>query len=305
MISILGGTFLMGSDDFYVEERPVHRVEVGDFQIDEHPVTNTEFARFVEATAYRTVAERAPSPADYPGVDPAALVAGSLVFRRPSRSVSLGDWRAWWSYVPGASWRCPEGPGSSVAWRESHPVVHVAYEDARAYVRWAGKSLPTEAEWEYAARGGLKGATYVWGEEFAPQGRFRANTWHGEFPWQNLELDGYAGTSPVDAFEANGYGLRDMAGNVWEWTCDPYRPHGARRPKPCCMPSYGATSPSESASGEAQIPQHVIKGGSHLCAPNYCLRYRPAARQGQAIDSSTGHIGFRCVVRPGEEGGQR
>lgn len=290
---IPGDAFSMGSDDFYAEERPVHRVEVSGFWIDEYPVTNADFARFVADTGYRSVAERSPKPADYPAVDSSKLVAGSLVFRQPSQPISLNDWRAWWAYISGACWRCPEGAGSSIEDRRDHPVVHVAFEDAQAYARWAGKALPTEAEWEFAARGGLDGATFVWGDDFAPQGQMMANTWQGEFPWQNLKLDGYAGTSPVDAFDANGYGLFDMAGNTWEWTCDSYRPHSAKLDKTCCMPGHL----SDGLQG-IQIPQGVVKGGSHLCAPNYCLRYRPAARQGQAIDSAACHIGFRCVLRP-------
>ncbi|HEU4698431.1 MAG TPA: formylglycine-generating enzyme family protein [Gemmatimonadales bacterium] len=286
---IPGGTFLMGSEAFYPEERPAHRVAVDGFWMDAHPVTVAAFRRFVEATGYVTVAERPPAPADYPGIAPALLVPGSLVFRRPPHRVSLHDVRQWWSYVPGACWHRPEGPGSTVTGRERHPVTHVAFEDAEAYARWAGKALPTEAEWERGARGGLEGATYVWGDEFAPGGQVLANTWQGEFPWQNLATDGYEGTSPVGAFPPNGYGLYDMAGNVWEWTADLFAPHHATAPSPCCAASRAAG---------AAIPRRVVKGGSHLCAPNYCLRYRPAARQGEAVDSSASHIGFRCIVRP-------
>jgi formylglycine-generating enzyme len=303
MVRVAGGTFSMGSRDFYPEERPVHRVTVDAFWMDEHPVTNAEFARFVEATGYVTIAERVPNPADYPGVDPARLVAGSLVFRTPPHRVGPDDFRAWWAYVAGACWICPEGPDSTVEDREHHPVVHVAYEDAEAYASWAGKELPSEAEWEFAACGGLEGATFVWGNEFAPGGRMLANTWQGEFPWQNLGLDGFEGTSPIGAFPANGYGLHDMTGNMWEWTSDFYTAQHPEEPgKPCCMPSNPrVTSVGQSfepGGPGAQIPRKVLKGGSHLCAPNYCLRYRPAARQPQAIDSSACHIGFRCVVRP-------
>lgn len=302
MVWIPGGVFLMGSDDFYPEERPAHRVAVDAFWIDRHPVTNAEFRRFVKATGYLTVAEREPDPTAYPGVDRALLVPGSLVFRRPARPVSLSDVRAWWAYVPGASWKHPEGPGSSLAGRARHPVVHVAYEDAEAYAAWAGKALPTEAEWEFAARGGLDGAPYVWGDEFAPGDRLMANTWQGQFPWQNLATDGYEGTSPVGAFPANGYGLLDMAGNVWEWTRDFFTPrHPGEAGKACCIPhNPRVDSPQQSYLPNqpgAHIPRQVVKGGSHLCAPNYCLRYRPAARQGEAIDTSTSHIGFRCIVR--------
>jgi formylglycine-generating enzyme required for sulfatase activity len=285
MTWVPGGTFAMGSEDFYPEERPVRRAALAGFWIDRHPVTVTEFRRFVRETGHVTVAERAPDRADYPAADPALLVPGSLVFRRPPGRVTLRDPRAWWEYVPGAQWRRPEGPGSDVYMRARHPVTHVALADAEAYATWAGRALPTEAEWEYAARGGLAGARFAWGDEMFPEGRPMANTWQGEFPWQNLRIDGYEGTSPVGAFPANGYGLHDMIGNVWEWTCDPY---ADPLPEPCCGPG-----------GEVDaFPRHVIKGGSHLCAPNYCLRYRPAARQGETIDTSTCHIGFRCVVRP-------
>ena len=304
MVWVPGGTFHMGSDDFYPEERPAHRVTVDGFWMDEHPVTNAEFRRFAEATGYITLAEQPPDPRDYPGVDPAFLVPGALVFRPPRHRVSLRDHRAWWAYVPGASWKHPEGPESTVDDRENHPVVHVAYEDAKAYADWAGKSLPTEAEWEFAARGGLEGKTYVWGDEFAPDGRLMANTWQGEFPWQNLKSDGYEGTSPVGAFPANGYGLFDMAGNVWEWTSDFFRPRHTEEPvKSCCTPRNPRVESYE-PNPDAQIPRRVVKGGSHLCAPNYCLRYRPAARQGEAVDTSTSHIGFRCIVRRNTTTGQ-
>jgi formylglycine-generating enzyme required for sulfatase activity len=268
--------------------------------MDRHPLTNREFGCFVAVTGYSTVAERAPNPADYPGVDPALLVPGSLVFRRPERPVGLADHRAWWEYVPGACWRHPEGPGTTLDGRDEHPVVHVAFEDAEAYAAWAGRTLPTEAEWEFAARGGLDGATYVWGDEFAPAGRMMANTWQGEFPWQNLRTDGYEGTSPAGAFPANGYGLHDMAGNVWEWMSDFFLPRRPDEPaKSCCIPRNPRVTceAGTHAAGE-HIPRRVVKGGSHLCAPNYCLRYRPAARQGEAVDTSACHIGFRCVLRP-------
>jgi formylglycine-generating enzyme required for sulfatase activity len=302
MVWIPGGAFLMGSDDFYPEERPAHRVTVDGFWMDEHPVTNAEFRRFVKITGYVTLAERHPDPANYPGVEPGLLVPGSLVFHRPSRPVTLNDARAWWAYVPGASWKQPEGPGSSLAGRARHPVVHVAFEDAEAYAAWAGKALPTEAEWEFAARGGLEGAPFIWGDEFAPDGRLLANTWQGQFPWQNLKADGYEGTSPVNSFPANGYGLFDMAGNVWEWTGDFFTPrHAGASERPCCIPrNPRVDSPAQSYLSNqpgAHIPRKVLKGGSHLCAPNYCLRYRPAARQGETVDTSTCHIGFRCIVR--------
>lgn len=303
MIWIPGGTFSMGSNDFYPEERPVHRVTVDGFWMDEKPVTNAEFRRFVKATGHVTVAERHPNPSDYPGADPTLLVPGSLVFRRPPHRVGLHDFRAWWAYVPGACWRHPEGPGSTLHGRERHPVVHVAYEDAVAYADWAGKALPTEAEWEFAARGGLEGAIFAWGDEFAPKDRLQANTWQGEFPWQNLKLDGYEGTSPVGSFPANGYGLHDMAGNVWEWTSDFFTPrHPDQAQTACCIPHNPRVDTADQSYAvgqpEAHIPRKVIKGGSHLCAPNYCLRYRPAARQGETVETSTSHIGFRCLVRP-------
>jgi formylglycine-generating enzyme required for sulfatase activity len=222
------------------------------------------------------------------------------VFRQPRHPVSLEDYRVWWAYVPGACWRHPEGPRSTLEGRDEHPVVHVAFEDAEAYAAWAGGALPTEAEWEFAARGGLEGATYVWGEEVAPAGRMMANTWQGEFPWQNLKTDGYEGTSPAGAFPANGYGLHDMAGNVWEWTSDFFRPRHPDEPaKACCIPrNPRATFDAASYAAGERIPRRVVKGGSHLCAPNYCLRYRPAARQGEAVDTSACHIGFRRVLRP-------
>jgi formylglycine-generating enzyme len=298
-----GGEFLMGSNDFYPEEAPVRRVAVDGFWVDEHPVTVAEFRRFVKDTAHVTGAEVPPDPADYPDADPGLLVSGSLVFKPSRGPVDLRDVRNWWEWMPGADWRHPEGPASNVGGRELHPVVHVSYSDAEAYARWVGKSLPTEAEWEYAARGGLEGKAFAWGDEFAPRGRLMANTWQGEFPWQNLGLDGYEGTSPIRAFLPNGYGLYDMTGNVWEWTCDWYRARaGVPREKPCCIPrNPRVDSPEESFGTGETIPRRVIKGGSHLCAPNYCLRYRPAARQAEAIDTSTSHIGFRCVVR-GDDG---
>ncbi len=308
MAWIPGGNFQMGSVDFYPEERPVHEVDVRGFWMDVHPVTMAEYATFVAATGYVTVAERPPDPADYPDADPALLVPGSIVFRRTAGPTDLADHRNWWHWQPGAHWREPEGPGSAAAGRGDHPVTQVAYEDAAAYAAWSGRDLPTEAEWEFAARGGLDGATYVWGDDPTPAGRPMANTWQGEFPWQNLATDGYEGTSPVGAFPANGFGLFDMAGNVWEWTSDSYRPsHRDPTTRACCSPSRpvidpGAVSPVARLVPDESwgpVPRRVMKGGSFLCAPNYCLRYRPAARQGQAVDSSTAHLGFRGIVRPG------
>jgi formylglycine-generating enzyme len=302
MALVPGGTFLMGSNGFYAEERPVHRVAVDAFWMDRAPVTVAEFRRFVKATRYVTVAQRPLDPADYPDADPELLVPGSLVFQPTPGPVDLTDVSNWWRYVPGARWDRPEGPGSDTHTRARHPVVHVAYEDAEAYSRWVGKTLPTEAEWERAARGGLEAAAYEWGDEPAPGGRRMANFWQGEFPWQNQLLDGFAGTSPVGSYGPNGFGLRDMTGNVWEWTADFFTPrHPAEAAEACCVPrNPRVTSAGESfavGAPGAQIPRRVIKGGSHLCAANYCLRYRPAARQGEAVDTSTGHIGFRCIVR--------
>ena len=280
-----GGEFAMGSEEFYPEERPVRTREVEGFFVDEHPVTAADFRRFVRETKYVTMAEREVGLADYPDAEPELLVPGSLVFQKARGPVDLRDVRNWWAYVPGAYWKRPGGPGTTINGRDRHPVVHVAYEDAQAYAVWARKSLPTEAEWEYAARGGLDGARFAWGDDELVDGKPMANTWQGEFPWQNLRLDGYEGTSPVGSFAPNGYGLYDICGNVWEWTCDTFVATSAIRP--CCVPA-----------ADERFERKVIKGGSHLCAPNYCLRYRPAARQGESVDTSTGHIGFRCVVRP-------
>jgi formylglycine-generating enzyme len=290
MAWIPGGEFLMGSDDFYPEERPVRRVQVDGFWMDEHPVTVAEFRRFVKATGHVTWAEIPPDPAHYPDALPELLVPGSLVFTASAGPVDLTDYRNWWSWTPGADWRHPEGPGSTVHGRELHPVTHVAQADAAAYAEWAGKQLPSEAEWERAARGGLEGAVYCWGDEFTPRGRRMANTWQGQFPWQNLATGRDRRTTPVGRFPANGYDLYDMAGNVWEWTSDAFVPAAnGGSPAPCCGPQI--------PRGDADPPRRVIKGGSHLCAANYCLRYRPAARQGEAIDTTTSHIGFRCIVR--------
>jgi sulfatase modifying factor 1 len=295
MRRIEGGTFAMGSDEFYPEERPVHRVSVDAFWIDEHPVTAADYRRFVRETGYTTVAERPLDAADYPDADPELLVPGSLVFRKTTGPVELNDVRNWWEYVPGAYWKKPAGPGSTINGRDRHPVVQVAYEDADSYATWAGKSIPTEAEWEYAARGGLDGARFAWGEDEVPNGTRLANTWQGEFPWRNSKDDGFEGTSPVGSFAPNGYGLHDMCGNVWEWTSDFFRmQHSEEVERPCCVPRNPRVVAPQSAE---PIPRRVIKGGSHLCAPSYCLRYRPAARQGETVDTSTGHIGFRCVVR--------
>ncbi|MFE2550145.1 formylglycine-generating enzyme family protein [Streptomyces sp. NPDC059355] len=305
MVWIPGGSFPMGSDGFYPEERPVHPVTVDAMWMDEHPVTVAAFRRFVKSTGYVTVAERPLDPADYPGADPDGLVPGALVFRMTAGPVDLDDWHRWWSYVPGASWRHPLRPGSGMNGRERHPVTQVAYEDALAYAAWAGKDLPTEAEWEYAARGGLDSAVFPWGDDFAPKGRRMANTWHGRFPWEYLpagKTNPAPGTTPVGSYPANGHGLYDMAGNVWEWTVDHYTArHPDPAPKACCAPrNPRVDTPAPRGPGAPpaeRFPRRVIKGGSHLCAPDYCLRYRPAARQGQSEDTATCHLGFRCVVR--------
>lgn len=265
MVALPGGAFLMGSDDGYPEERPARWVTVAPFRVDRTEVTNRQFAAFVAATGYATVAERVPSAEDYPGADPALLVPGSAVFL-PRGAAGASDALAAWRYVPGACWKHPEGPGSGIEDRMEQPVVHVAYEDAEAFAAWAGKRLPTEAEWELAARGGLAGKTYCWGDEFMPGGRAMANTWQGRFPSEDTAADGFRGAAPVGSFPANGYGLFDMAGNVWEWTV------------------------TEAGAGE-----RVTKGGSYLCAADWCHRYRPAARSPVTVDTGTAHIGFRCV----------
>ncbi len=287
MVRVPSGTFVMGSDTQYPEERPAHQERVAAFEIDAHPVTNAEFRRFVKATGHVTVAETAPVAADFPDADPADLVAGSLVFLPTAGPVPLEDWRRWWHWTPGACWRAPEGPGSDLGGRDLHPVVHVSFEDAIAYATWAGKDLATEAEWEYAARAGRAPTTYAWGEEFTPRGRPMANTWQGAFPWCNDERPGRDRTTPVGRFPANDWGLADMIGNVWEWTATQWTDDHAHPGDSCCAP----------ARGLSEQDRRVMKGGSHLCAPSYCRRYRPPARQGQAVRSSTSHLGFRCVLR--------
>lgn len=290
----------MGSDRHYPEEAPAHRASVSGFWMDITAVTNRDFAAFVEATDYVTLAERPANAADYPGARAEYLSPSSVVFIRPPPGVDRSNHYNWWAYVRGANWRHPRGPASTIRALMDHPVVHVAHEDAEAYAKWAGKELPTEAEWEFAARGGRDGCEFVWGEELVPGGMHMANTWQGEFPWQNLKDDGYEWTSPVAAFPANGYGLYDMAGNVWQWTSDWYQDHG-RIESPCCTmdnPRGGTMEASrDPRMPEIRIPRKVIKGGSHLCAPSYCRRYRPAARMAQPVDTSTSHVGFRCIGR--------
>jgi formylglycine-generating enzyme len=299
MAWIPGATFRMGSDRHYPEEAPAHEVTVDGFWIDRFTVTNAEFATFVRKTGHVTVSEQAPDPDAYPGAKPELLVPASTVFRAPSHRVDLSNHYNWWTYVPGASWRHPQGPGTSVEKKPDHPVVHVAWDDVSAYATWIGKELPTEAEWELACRGGLDGADFAWGEELHPEGRFMANTWQGEFPIENLEQDGYVGTAPVGRFPANGFGLHDMIGNVWEWTTDWYADHGEPVAS-CCTPANprgGREETSHDPRDTSAIPRRVMKGGSHLCAPNYCRRYRPAARMAHPVDTGTSHLGFRCVVR--------
>ncbi|MBO9203889.1 MULTISPECIES: formylglycine-generating enzyme family protein [Niastella] len=309
MVFIPGGKFMMGSNNFYPEEKPVHAVTVDGFWLDKYTVTNEEYKKFVDETGYITVAERPLKAEDYPGAKPEMLVPGALVFKKAKTAVNLSDYFNWWAWVPGTSWKHPKGPKTDIRGMEKHPVVHVAYEDAEAYATWAGKELPTEAEWEYAARGGLEGMNYTWGNEDTQLTKPMANTWQGEFPHQNLLIDKYEGTSPVGSFVPNGYGLYDMAGNVWEWTSDWYVANldeTANKVKTCCTTHVNPRVVSAEASYDPcqptiKIPRKVVKGGSHLCAPNYCLRYRPAARQPQMIDTGMSHIGFRCIVRKPEQ----
>ncbi|HKA96755.1 MAG TPA: formylglycine-generating enzyme family protein [Streptosporangiaceae bacterium] len=297
MTVVPGGTFRMGSTGFYREEGPVTAVEVESLWVDDHPVTNSAFRRFVADTGHVTVAEISPDPRDFPGADPSLLVPGSQVFTPTAGPVRLTDWTQWWRWVPGADWRHPDGPASTLDGRDLHPVVHIGLEDALAYAAWAGKRLPTEAEWEHAARGGLDGATYAWGEEFMPRGKIMANTWHGRFPYQNLAPHGFTRTSPVNRFRPNGYGLFDVTGNVWEWTDTRWtRRHSANEPGPGQHGQPGTEAPC--CAPHTAVSEHdrfVIKGGSHLCAPSYCHRYRPAARQAHGPRDTTSHIGFRCV----------
>lgn len=297
MVLVRGGAFLMGSEDFYPDERPVRPATVGDFWIDETPVTNAAFARFVAETGYVTFAEHAPDPRDYPGMDPGMARAGSAVFTPPDEPVDPAAPRAgpppWWTYVFGADWAHPTGPAGD--WRAipDHPVVHVVAQDAEAYAAWARKTLPTEAEWEYAARAGATSA-YAWGGAFEPGGVRMAKTWAGDFPNRNDAPPGLERTAPVRSYPPNAFGLFDMIGNVWEWTADEYVSAPVAT-APCC----GASARFAALAGAdgAGTPRRVLKGGSHLCAPNYCQRYRPAARWPQPTDTSTSHVGFRCVVR--------
>jgi len=300
-VRVPAASFTMGSDRHYPEEAPAHSVFVDEFWIDRFEVTNARFGAFVDATGYVTVAERPLDPADFPGAPAANLVPGSLVFTPTAGPVDLRHLSQWWTWTPGASWRHPEGPATSIVGREAHPVVHLAYEDAASYAEWAGAALPTEAQWELAARGGLDGAEFTWGNDPRPDGRIMANTWDGpDFPWRSTAEDGFVGTSPVGSFAPNDFGLFDMAGNVWEWTSDWYTSrHTGEADASCCVPTNprgGAIDESyDPAQPQFRIPRKVIKGGSHLCADSYCMRYRPAARRPQMIDTGMSHVGFRCI----------
>lgn len=300
MLWIPGGEFLMGADNAYPEEAPAHRVRVDGFWMDRFAVTNAEFEQFVAETGYVTLAEKPANPVDYPGAKPNMLSPSSTIFKKPAGTVDIRNHYNWWVYVAGANWRHPRGPASSIRKLMDHPVVHVALEDVEAYANWARKQLPTEAEWEFAARGGLDGAEYVWGDELTPGGNHMANTWQGEFPYRNTLDDGYEYTAPVGSFPPNNYGLHDMAGNVWQWTADWYQEHG-QIDSPCCTaanPRGGERERSyDPRQSEIPVPRKVTKGGSHLCAANYCRRYRPAARMAQPVDTSISHLGFRCIVR--------
>lgn len=300
-VELPGGEFTMGSDDHYPEEAPTHTVRVSAFAIDAFEVTNDRFAEFVEATGYVTVAECPLDPADYPGAPPENLVPGSLVFTPTPGPVDLRHLSQWWTWVPGASWRHPLGPGSDVERLGDHPVVHIAYDDAEAFADWAGARLPTEAEWEYAARGGHDGRAFIWGDDPRPHGRILANTWDGtDFPWRSTGESGYLRTAPVGSFPPNDVGLYDMAGNVWEWTSDWWSSrHPDAADSPCCVPTDPRGGDVNGSYDPAQpqfpIPRKVIKGGSHLCADTYCLRYRPAARRPQMVDTGMSHVGFRLA----------
>jgi formylglycine-generating enzyme required for sulfatase activity len=297
MVRLPGGTFRMGDDDHYPEERPSRDIPVEAFAIDRFPVTNRDFAAFVAATGHVTLAEQAPRAEDYPDADPELLRPGSAVFVPPAVMPPRMDPMLWWAYLPGADWRHPQGPESSIAGLEDHPVVHVCYADAQAFAVWAGKRLPREAEWEYAARGGRDHSAFQWGDELAPNGAMLANYWQGAFPIENSLADGWARTSPVDSYPANGFGLHDMIGNVWEWTSDWYWDQPAV--KPCCTSEAARAGSHDANDPGRHFPRKVLKGGSHLCAENYCRRYRPAARYPQTVDSATSHIGFRCVADVG------
>lgn len=299
MVWIPPGEFLMGSDDpMFADARPIHPVHVDGFWMDETEVINAAFAGFVEATGYVTIAERRPDPADYPGAPPDLLVPGSIVFTAPSAPVPLDSHVRWWSFVPGANWRHPDGPGSTIEGRDDHPVVHIAYDDAVAYAAWAGNRLPTEAEWEHAARGRKSQAPFVWGHEAHPAGGHPANIHQGIFPHQNTAEDGYVATAPVRAFPANDFALFGMSGNVWEWTSDWYRPDTyARRVQAAGGTTIrNPTGPADSFDpSEPGLAKRVQKGGSFLCTDQYCGRYRPGGRGKGDPTSAANHVGFRTV----------
>jgi sulfatase modifying factor 1 len=290
MVLIKGGTFSIGSNEFYPEERSAEDVTVTRFCLGKYEITNAQFAQFVEETGYVTIAERPLSVEQFPNLPESERAPGSVVFRipKPLPDGSIG-YLSWWHWVPGANWRHPEGPESNLEGRENHPVVHIAYDDAIAYAQWANASLPTEAQWEFAARGGLVGKIFTWGNQYSPK---KANTWQGKFPLENQETDGYFRTSPVGSFPSNRYGLYDMTGNVWEWTQDWYSNthyHLAHKTNPKVEKEYSFDP------NEPEVPKHVVKGGSFLCAKNYCSRYRPSARQPESSDTGMSHIGFRLV----------
>lgn len=306
MVHLVGGRFTMGSERFYPEEAPRRKVAVDPFWIDETPITNRQFATFIAATSYITVAELAPDPEHYPGILEGMDRAGSLVFHQPAHLGETSDPQSCWQFTLGADWRHPLGPDRCIEELDllDHPVVQISYTDAMAYAKWAGKDLPTEAEFEFAARGGFDGKEYAWGDELAPGGQMMANYWQGLFPISNQCLDGWDRTSPVRSFPPNGFGIYDMIGNIWEWTRDWWseRPELPRTGKGSCCPLSnprgGRLSGSyDPANPAIRIGRKVIKGGSHLCAENYCQRYRPAARHPEMIDTATSHIGFRCVLR--------
>lgn len=292
MVWIPGSSFKMGSDDpAFHDASPIHEVTVDGFWMDEHEVTNAEYERFVKATGYKTVAERPVNPEDFPGVPAESLVPGSGVFTPPSQEVSLDNPLQWWRYVPGASWRNPHGPATSIAGKPNDPVVHISYTDAMAYARWAGKRLPTEAEWEYAAQGGKGRQTYYWGNELKPGGKWMANIYQGNFPDANTGEDGYVDVAPVKSFPPNGYGLYDMDGNVWEWCNDFYRPDYYKN-----SPAKNPQGPSDSYDpDEPGLVKRVQRGGSFLCSDEYCIRYRPGSRGKGEINSASNNLGFRCV----------
>ena len=304
LVEIPAGVFRMGSGDHYPEEAPVREVRVAAFGIERTPVTNGQFRDFVRDTGYRTLAERPLDPEQFPDLAEADRGPGSMVFVPTSGPVDLRHLSQWWRWVPGACWKHPEGPGSTMKGREDHPVVHVAYEDAAAYATWCGRALPTEAQWEYAARGGLDGLAYTWGEEARPDGRRMAKTYEGAFPWLATPSDGHTRTAPVASYPENGYGLSDMAGNVWEWTRDWFT-DGPSAEASCCAPDTLSDAARDRSYDPAQsrfrIPRRVVKGGSFLCADEYCHRYRPAARRPQMIDTGMSHIGFRCVSADGSD----